>query len=118
MVGYPKKIAAAVGVGNKAQEQSIKEKSGNVIWGSGIPAKIWQRFMADATKSMNEKKVNTKFNPPSHVGSDNPPGSAPSPTPAAPPDQGQPPGGGGGNGGGGGGGQQTPGPRPTRSRGN
>jgi membrane peptidoglycan carboxypeptidase len=85
MVGFTKKIAAAVWVGNKAQEQSIKDKSGNVIWGSGIPSKIWQKFMTDATKSMNEPKVNTKFNPPSHVGSDNPPGSDPSPTPAAPP---------------------------------
>jgi hypothetical protein len=59
--------------------------------------------MTDATKAMNEKKVNTKFNPPSHVGTDQFPGAEPSPTPAAPPpdpNQGQGSGTGGGNGGG------------------
>jgi membrane peptidoglycan carboxypeptidase len=85
MVGFDKKIAAAVWVGNRDKEQSIKDKNNAVIWGSGIPSKIWQKFMTDATKAMNEKKVNTKFNPPSHVGTDQFPGAEPSPTPAAPP---------------------------------
>jgi len=112
MVGFDKKIAAAVWVGNRDKEQSIKDKNNAVIWGSGIPSKIWQKFMTDATKAMNEKKVNTKFNPPSHVGSDMFPGAEPSPTPAAPPpdpNQGQGPGTGGGNGGG-----NPSNPPPTR----
>jgi membrane peptidoglycan carboxypeptidase len=116
MVGFDKKIAAAVWVGNRDKEQSIKDKNNAVIWGSGIPSKIWQKFMTDATRAMNEKKVNTKFNPPSHVGTDQFPGAEPSPTPAAPPpdpNQGQGPGTGGGNGGGNGGGIQSS-PPPTR----
>src|SRR4029077_1001622 len=37
MVGFDKKIAAAVWVGNKKDEKPIKDKSGGTIWGSGIP---------------------------------------------------------------------------------
>jgi membrane peptidoglycan carboxypeptidase len=109
MVGYSKKIAAAVWVGNKDKEQALKDKYGKTMWGSTVPATIWQSFMANATKAMNKPKVNTKFNPPSFIGNENPPGSAPSPTPAAPPpgqDPNQPtlpptPGNGNGNGNGG-----------------
>ncbi len=79
MVGYTKKIAAAVWVGNKKNEQSIKDSKGNVVWGSGIPSKIWQKFMGDATKAMNEEKKNTKWNPRSGVGQLDPPFSTPSP---------------------------------------
>jgi membrane peptidoglycan carboxypeptidase len=88
MVGFDKKIAAAVWVGNKDKEQAILDKGKATIWGSGIPTTIWKKFMTDATKAMNEKKENTKFNPPSNIGNENPDRSVPSPTPAQP-DQGQ-----------------------------
>jgi membrane peptidoglycan carboxypeptidase len=85
MVGYTKKLAAAVWVGNQKNEQAIKDKSGATIWGSGIPTQIWKKFMGEATKALNEKQVNTKFNPPSGIGNENPDRSVPSPTPTEPP---------------------------------
>jgi membrane peptidoglycan carboxypeptidase len=102
MVGYTKKLAAAVWVGNKDKEQALRDKNNKIVWGSTIPANIWQSFMANATKALNDPKVNTKFNPPSFIGDENPPGSVPSPT--APPADGagttpgSTPGGGGGGG--------------------
>ena len=117
MVGFTKKIAGAVWVGNRKDEQAIKDKGGATIWGSGIPAKIWQSFMANATKAINLPKQNTKFSGPSGIGNENPPGSVPSPTPAAPPPGNEPtipPGTGGGVGGVPTGGI-TPTPRKTRA---
>jgi membrane peptidoglycan carboxypeptidase len=36
-VGFTKNLAAAVWVGNRADEQAIVDKNGATIWGSGIP---------------------------------------------------------------------------------
>ena len=88
MVGFDKKVAAAVWVGNKKDEQAIKDKGGSTIWGSGIPTSIWKKFMSDAMKAMNPKKENTKFNAPNFIGNENPQYSVPSPTPPPPPDPG------------------------------
>jgi membrane peptidoglycan carboxypeptidase len=79
MVGYSKKIAAAVWVGNKAEEQALRDKGKKIIYGSGVPAEVWRKFMTAATKSMNEKKVNTKFNPPNYAGDLMPDGAVPGP---------------------------------------
>jgi membrane peptidoglycan carboxypeptidase len=87
MVGFTKKIATAVWVGNEKDEQAIKDKSNSTIWGSGIPASIWQKFMIDAMKAMNPKKENTKFNPPNFIGNENPEYSRPSPAGPAPTEQ-------------------------------
>jgi membrane peptidoglycan carboxypeptidase len=75
MVGYSKKIAAAVWVGNKAEEAALRDRSNKIIYGAGVPAEIWRQFMTAATKAMNEPKVNTRFNPPSFAGDENPDGS-------------------------------------------
>jgi membrane peptidoglycan carboxypeptidase len=79
MVGYSKKIAAAVWVGNKAEEQALRDKSKKIIYGSGVPADIWRKFMTAATKAMNEPKTNTKFNPPAYAGDVMPDGAVPGP---------------------------------------
>ena len=91
MVGFDKKIAAAVWVGNKKEEQAIKDKGGATIWGSGIPTSIWKKFMTEAMAAMNPKKDNVKFNQPNFIGNENPQYSVPSPTPPPPVDPGQQP---------------------------
>jgi membrane peptidoglycan carboxypeptidase len=84
MVGFDKKLAVAVWVGNKAEVKAIKNKDGQPVYGSGLPGIAWKKFMVAATTAMNPKKENTKFNPPSHIGNELPNGAVPSPTPAAP----------------------------------
>jgi membrane peptidoglycan carboxypeptidase len=79
MVGFSKKIAAAVWVGNKAEEHALRDKNKAKIYGAGVPADVWRKFMTNATKAMNEPKVNTHFNGPSFAGDLNPPGSVPAP---------------------------------------
>jgi membrane peptidoglycan carboxypeptidase len=106
MVGFTKKIAAAVWVGNKKDEKPIKDKNNATIWGSGIPSTIWRNFMQNATKDMALKAdKSTKFPPKADIGNEMPDGAVPSPTPPPvtdnPPQSPSPgPGGpGGGNGG-------------------
>ena len=85
MVGFDKKIAAAVWVGNKKDEKPIKDKSGGTIWGSGIPSTIWRNFMTAATKDMGIKAdKSTKFPPKADIGNEMPDGAVPSPTPPPP----------------------------------
>jgi membrane peptidoglycan carboxypeptidase len=79
MVGFDRKIAAAVWVGNKAEEQPIRDKKNTIIYGAGVPAEIWRAFMTNATAAMNEPKQNTKFNAPNFAGTTNPPGSVEGP---------------------------------------
>ena len=79
MVGFSRKIAAAVWVGNHGDEAPIRDKSNARIYGSGLPSTIWQSFMTNATKAMNEPKVNTKFNAPNYLGDTMPPGAVPGP---------------------------------------
>jgi membrane peptidoglycan carboxypeptidase len=82
MVGFTKKIAAAVWVGNKKDEKPIKDKNNATIWGSGIPSTIWRNFMQSATKDMALKAdKSTKFPPKADIGNDMPDGAVPSPTP-------------------------------------
>ncbi len=106
MVGFNRKMAAAVWVGNRGAEKALRDKNKARIWGSGIPASIWRKFMTDATKAMNLSRKGTAFAPPSMAGDINPPGSVPAPQ-HGPGDNPLckfiffcPPGGGGGGGGG------------------
>lgn len=87
MVGFSRRIAAAVWVGNKGDEQPIRDKNNSIIYGAGVPAEIWRSFMTAATAAMNEPKVNTKFNPPNFAGNTMPPGAVRGPdTPGKPGD--------------------------------
>jgi membrane peptidoglycan carboxypeptidase len=84
-VGYTNVLAAAVWVGPKKEEAALYEKNGNPLWGSGLPRRIWEQFMRDATVAMALEGPK-RFNPHNEaVGNLNPPGSFPSPTPSASP---------------------------------
>jgi membrane peptidoglycan carboxypeptidase len=82
MVGFSRRIAAAVWVGNAGEEGPLRDGSGQQVYGSGLPASIWRAFMTDATAAMAEPQEHTQFNPPNYLGDTNPPGSVPSPTPS------------------------------------
>jgi membrane peptidoglycan carboxypeptidase len=84
-VGYTKKLAAAVWVGNRAEEQAIINKEGGTVWGSGLPSQIWRKFMNDTTAAIAWPKTAQQFNQPNYIGSENPPLSVPSPTPSPEP---------------------------------
>ncbi len=86
MVGFTRRLAAAVWVGNRGDEKALRDKNNNQIYGAGIPATIWRSFMTNATKNMKLNRSGTTFAPPSFAGSTSPPGSVP------PPDQPQQPG--------------------------
>jgi membrane peptidoglycan carboxypeptidase len=85
-VGYTNVLAAAVWVGPKEAEAALYEKNGNPLWGSGLPRRIWEKFMKEATAAMG-LEGQRQFNPPNDaIGNLNPPGSFPSPTPSATPE--------------------------------
>ncbi|GAA2587280.1 transglycosylase domain-containing protein [Dactylosporangium fulvum] len=139
MVGYsaydPNKkspgLAAAVWVGNKAEEQKIVNKNGSPIIGGNLPGPIWRDFLDGALTAMKMPVV--KFPAPKYVGhKDVGTGVSPAPSIPLPGTSGDPniPGGGngglpgnpgspspgqGGNGGGNGGGI-IPTTSPTRRR--
>jgi membrane peptidoglycan carboxypeptidase len=95
MVGYTRKLAAAVWVGNQKDEKAIYDKTHSTIWGAGLPASIWQAFMTNATKAMSLKNdASSKFPAKVGIGNENPDGSIPSPTPPPVTDPGLPGGGG------------------------
>lgn len=56
MVGYTPQLATAVWVGNEKKEQALKDKNGNKIGGSNLPADIWKRFMNEALKGEEVKQ--------------------------------------------------------------
>ncbi|MDP5185151.1 transglycosylase domain-containing protein [Blastococcus sp. BMG 814] len=45
MVGYTPSIATAVWIGNDSPSDPIVDSRGRIIYGSGLPGAIWQRFM-------------------------------------------------------------------------
>jgi membrane peptidoglycan carboxypeptidase len=107
-VGFTRKLAAAVWVGNKAEEQGIRDANNSIIYGSTLPAPIWRKFMDAALAGINWPKEIQQFAAPNFIGNENPPGSFPSPTPSpeAPPPNPNPTG------------TRTNGPSPTGSRSN
>jgi membrane peptidoglycan carboxypeptidase len=112
MVGFTKRIAAAVWVGNKAKEAAIKKPGGANMYGADAPATIWRQFIKEATTKMKLEKNGSQFPPRANVGDDQrgeiqsptPPVPTFDPFPSFPPGDGGPGGGDGGGGGGGGGG--------------
>ncbi|UWZ36760.1 penicillin-binding protein [Dactylosporangium roseum] len=135
MVGYsasdPGKkspgLAAAVWVGNKAEEQKIVKKNGDPIIGGNLPGPIWRDFLDGALTAMKMPKVN--FPSAKNVGhKDVGTGISPQPTIPLPGTSGEPNNRGDGNGGipgspgnpspgqGGNGGGIIPTTSPTRRR--
>jgi len=67
IVGYTPSLAAAVWIGNKAEEKPLVLKDGKTkIFGSGLPAIIYRSFMNDAHTALKLKKVT--FAPPKYIG--------------------------------------------------
>ena len=88
MVGFTKKMAAAVWVGNSDVEGPIIDQYGKKLWGSGPPAGIWKGFMLSTISSMKLSKDGTSFSAPVYTGitfNPNWENNVPSPTPTTPP---------------------------------
>ena len=67
IVGYTPSLAAAVWIGNKAEEKPLVLKDGKTkIFGSGLPAIIYRSFMNEAHTALKLKKVT--FAPPKYIG--------------------------------------------------
>jgi len=66
IVGFTPSLAAAVWIGNKAEEKPLVLKDGKKIFGSGVPATIYRSFMNDAHTALQLKKV--AFAPPKNIG--------------------------------------------------
>jgi membrane peptidoglycan carboxypeptidase len=75
-------LAAAVWVGNKAEEQAIKFKNGGNIIGGKLPGPIWRDFLDAALTKVNTPKL--KFPPPKGTGNKEI-GDGVSPQPSLPP---------------------------------
>lgn len=56
MVGYTPSLSAGVYMGTESGIEAIKDKSGAAIFGSGLPGKIWQKFM---DKALNNTPTET-----------------------------------------------------------
>ncbi|NUS74437.1 MAG: penicillin-binding protein [Corynebacteriales bacterium] len=52
MTGYTPQLATAVWVGNKGNDGPIKDSTGSIIYGSGVPGKIWKSFMDKAHEGL------------------------------------------------------------------
>jgi membrane peptidoglycan carboxypeptidase len=68
MVGYTRNLGLAVWVGNKGNEQGLKDKAGRTVFGSGLPATIYRSFMTTAHTQLKLKT--TKFAAPAFAGDD------------------------------------------------
>ncbi|HEX6873767.1 MAG TPA: transglycosylase domain-containing protein [Micromonosporaceae bacterium] len=69
MVGFTKKLAAAVWVGNEKNEGPVRLKDGSKLFGANLPASIWRQFMTEATTKMGLKNdASTRFAEPAWTG--------------------------------------------------
>ncbi|TWP52905.1 penicillin-binding protein [Lentzea tibetensis] len=69
MVGYTPTLSASVWIGKDAGNVAIKDRSGNPVFGSGLPGQIWKKFMDAA---LNGTPVE-KFPKPKPLGNFEPP---------------------------------------------
>ncbi|MET9226843.1 transglycosylase domain-containing protein [Lentzea sp. NPDC003310] len=79
MVGYTPQLAASVWVGKDQGNVAIRDKSGNPVFGSGLPGLMWKRFMDAALEGVQKEQ----FAKPVPLGNFNPPKK--SDPPSAPP---------------------------------
>ncbi|MFD9734779.1 transglycosylase domain-containing protein [Umezawaea sp. NPDC059074] len=56
MVGYAPNLAAGVWVGTQAGTVALRDKNNGIVFGSGLPGKIWQKFMDKALAQMPAEK--------------------------------------------------------------
>jgi membrane peptidoglycan carboxypeptidase len=75
-IGYTSALAAAIWVGNKADERPLRDRTNATIWGSGLPTQMLGRVVTDTQTRLGLRP--TAFPPPAFAGDVNPPGSTPS----------------------------------------
>jgi membrane peptidoglycan carboxypeptidase len=75
-VGFTSALAAAIWIGNRADEQALYDKDGNAVWGSGLPSQILRRVITETQSRLDLHPQ--PFPPPVFVGDLNPLGSVPS----------------------------------------
>jgi membrane peptidoglycan carboxypeptidase len=54
-IGYTTQLAVAVWVGNRGPEQALRTAEGRTIYGSGVPASIFQRVVHDSYRDLGLK---------------------------------------------------------------
>ncbi|WP_245159950.1 transglycosylase domain-containing protein [Blastococcus sp. CT_GayMR19] len=86
MVGYTPSLSTAVWMGNDTPSDPIVDVRGRIIYGSGLPGAIWQRFMSTVLAGTPEEDLPDKasFQGDSGEGVPEPTTAAPPPTSAAP----------------------------------
>jgi membrane peptidoglycan carboxypeptidase len=66
MLGYTTSLATAVWVGSAGRERPLRDTSGKLVSGAGLPAAIYRTFMTDAHAALQLEPA--RFPPPAHVG--------------------------------------------------
>jgi membrane peptidoglycan carboxypeptidase len=56
MVGYAPNLAAGVWVGTQEGTVALRDKGGKIVFGSGLPGQIWQKFMDKALANLPPEK--------------------------------------------------------------
>jgi membrane peptidoglycan carboxypeptidase len=75
MLGYTSDLAMAVWVGNRKEVQPLKDKSGKLIYGGGLPNQIFTRVMQSAYNELGRAHPGG-FPPPVFAGDEHPPGAS------------------------------------------
>ena len=75
-IGYSSALAAAIWVGNRADERALLDKNGATIWGSGLPSQILRQVLSQSATQLG--LTSTPFPSPAFIGDVNPLGSLPS----------------------------------------
>jgi membrane peptidoglycan carboxypeptidase len=75
IVGYTRNLAMAVWVGNEEIELPLRDKQGSRVLGSGLPARVFQAFLAEAHDRMGLATV--PFPPPAFRGDETAGNAAP-----------------------------------------
>jgi len=74
-IGYTSALAAAIWLGNKADERPLRDRTNATVWGSGLPTQMLRRVVTDTQTRLGLTPA--AFPPPALAGDDNPPGSTP-----------------------------------------
>ena len=72
-IGYTSALAAAIWVGNKADERPLRDRTNATVWGSGLPTEMLRRVVTDTQARLGLRPA--AFPPPAFAGDVNPPGS-------------------------------------------
>ncbi len=74
-IGYTSAVAMAVWIGNKADEQPLVDRTGTMIFGSGLPSTILHTVITGTQTQLG--LTPTPFPAPTFIAAENPPGPTP-----------------------------------------